>query len=195
MKAISIGRDQGCDIVIQDNTDVISRRHATLNISPSGKMTIVDQSRNGTYVNGIRISSNVPVPVTRKDIVSFAHVAKLDWNTVPAENGFMRYLIYIIIIAIVIVCGIFAYQHFNNEESPTPSMSQQTAVQDSIKEKEAEKAKQDSLNAKKQEQEKKAKTDSIVDKKKSSGKKKTEKPKESNQETPKDSTLNSRPIG
>ena len=74
MKALSIGRDQECDIIINDATDVISRRHATLNISSSGKITIVDLSRNGTYVNGIRISPNVPVPVSRKDIISFAHV-------------------------------------------------------------------------------------------------------------------------
>ena len=80
MKIYSIGRDINCNIVIDDNTDVISRRHATLNVSSSGKMTIVDQSHNGTYVNGIRIASNVPVPVTRKDNVSFAHVARLDWN-------------------------------------------------------------------------------------------------------------------
>jgi len=83
MKIYSIGRDLNCNIVIDDNSDVISRRHATLNVSSSGKMTIVDQSHNGTYVNGIRISSNVPVPVTRKDNVSFAHVARLDWNMVP----------------------------------------------------------------------------------------------------------------
>lgn len=83
MKIYSIGRDINCNIVIDDNTDVISRRHATLNVAPSGKMTIVDQSHNGTYVNGIRIASNVPVPVTRKDNVSFAHVARLDWNLVP----------------------------------------------------------------------------------------------------------------
>ena len=35
MKALSIGREQGCDIVINDSTDVISRRHAILNISSS----------------------------------------------------------------------------------------------------------------------------------------------------------------
>ena len=80
MKVYSIGREVGCDIVINDNSDVISRRHATLNVSPTGKMTIVDLSHNGTYVNGIRIAQNVPVPVTRKDNVSFAHVARLDWS-------------------------------------------------------------------------------------------------------------------
>ena len=62
MKVYSIGRDLGCDIIIDDNTDVISRRHATLSVESSGKMTIMDLSHNGTYVNGIRINSNVPVP-------------------------------------------------------------------------------------------------------------------------------------
>ena len=35
MKIYSIGRDINCNIVIDDNTDVISRRHATLNVSSS----------------------------------------------------------------------------------------------------------------------------------------------------------------
>ena len=83
MKVYSIGRDINCNIVIDDNTDVISRRHAVLTVFPTGKMTIMDQSHNGTYVNGIRIAANVPVPVTRKDNVSFAHIARLDWNRVP----------------------------------------------------------------------------------------------------------------
>ena len=50
MNVYSIGRDPACNIVINDNTDVVSRRHAILNVYPSGKMTIVDQSHNGTYV-------------------------------------------------------------------------------------------------------------------------------------------------
>ena len=106
MKALSIGRDQSCDIVINDSTDVISRRHAILNISASGKITLIDQSRNGTYVNGIRITPNVPVPVSRKDIISFAHVAKLDWNAVPASNTGMRYAAMSAIAILIIVCGI-----------------------------------------------------------------------------------------
>lgn len=83
MKVYSIGRGQDCDIVIADNSDVVSRRHAILTVYPTGKMCITDQSTNGTYVNGIKISPNVPVPVTRKDSVSFAHVTKLDWRAVP----------------------------------------------------------------------------------------------------------------
>lgn len=104
MKVYSIGRETSCDIVIHDSTDVISRRHAILNVAPSGKMTITDQSHNGTYVNGIRIASGVPVPVTRKDSISFAHVARLDWNTVPRPASPLRYAL-IAMLAIVVVAG------------------------------------------------------------------------------------------
>ena len=109
MKVYSIGREEGCDIVINDNSDATSRRHATLTVMPSGKMTITDQSRNGTYVNGIKISPNVAVPVTRKDNISFAHVYRLDWNQIPKPVSMMQYVIYGLIVLAVIVGGIIAY--------------------------------------------------------------------------------------
>jgi len=110
MKVYSIGRDVNCNIVINDNTDVISRRHAILNVSSSGKMTIVDQSQNGTYVNGIRIQPNVPVPVTRKDNVSFAHVARLDWSLVPNTYGYLRYAAFGLLGLLVVVGAIFGFK-------------------------------------------------------------------------------------
>lgn len=127
MKVYSIGREVGCDIVINDNTDVISRRHAVLNIMSSGKMTIVDQSHNGTYVNGIRISPNVPVPVTRKDNISFAHVARLDWNLVPKPAGAMLYVIIAVIALFVVVGGVIGYSYLSTPE-PQPVAPQDTVV-------------------------------------------------------------------
>lgn len=115
MKTYSIGRDLNCDIVINDSTDVISRRHALLNVTPSGKMTIIDQSSNGTYVNGIRISQNVPVPVTRKDIVSLAHVAKLDWNQVPKSNQWIKYTIGAVVATVVILGIIFGVKNLKTD--------------------------------------------------------------------------------
>ena len=109
MKVYSIGREAGCDIVINDNSDATSRRHATLTVMSSGKMTITDQSRNGTYVNGIKISPNVAVPVTRKDNISFAHVYRLDWNQIPNPAGMKQYVIYGLIALAVIVGGVIAY--------------------------------------------------------------------------------------
>lgn len=193
MKALSIGREQGCDIVINDSTDVISRRHAILNISSSGKITIVDQSRNGTYVNGIRISQNVPVPVTRKDIISFAHVAKLDWNAVPKSNSTMGYIIMGIVGVLVITCGLFAYQYMKPGDSD--SNKGEVTVTDTIANKKEE-VKKDSTSIKKEPKE--LAKDSVVNKKQKS--KEKEKKKKVEEKTPKpvapkDTAKNNRPIG
>jgi len=145
MKTYSIGRDLNCDIVINDSTDVISRRHALLNVTPSGKMTIIDQSSNGTYVNGIRISQNVPVPVTRKDIVSLAHVAKLDWNQVPKTNQWVKYTIGAIIAIAVILGIIFGIKAINSKDDNNNDVQPQTELNDSTLIKQREAARLDSI--------------------------------------------------
>lgn len=144
MKTYSIGRDVNCDIVINDSTDVISRRHALLNVTSSGKMTIIDQSSNGTYVNGIRISSNVPVPVTRKDTISLAHVTKLDWTMVPKSNANIRYSLFlfaglIIVVGVVFGIRLFTDNKYNNNET------NQIPLVDSVALKKTEQARFDSL--------------------------------------------------
>lgn len=130
MKVYSIGREMGCDIVINDSTDVISRRHATLNVYPSGKMTIIDMSQNGTYVNGIKISPNVPVPVTRKDNISFAHIARLDWNSVPnTQAKILRYAAMGVIALLVVIGGVFGIKAIGGDKEPEKPA---TVVTDSI---------------------------------------------------------------
>ncbi len=172
MKVYSIGREAGCDIVIHDNTDVVSRRHAVLNVSSSGKMTIMDQSHNGTYVNGIRISPNVPVPVTRKDNISFAHIARLDWNLVPKSDMALKYIGAAVVVILIGVACFFGYDAINDRHGdnpkvlPTDSIKPKTEkdirkeIQDSIT---REKAKQDSIKREKIKQDsiQKVKTDSI----------------------------------
>ena len=98
----TIGRDPSCDIVIPDNTDVVSRVHASLKVKGGGKYILVDQSRNGTYVNGIKMSANEEIPVTRKDTISFAHVAELNWDMVPKEKpkGMLWGIIALVIVAV-----------------------------------------------------------------------------------------------
>ena len=81
-KVYTIGRDLQNDIVLNDQSDVISRLHATIRFDGT-KMFLIDQSQNGTYVNGMRMSSNEEVPISRKDTVSFANVANLDWSLLP----------------------------------------------------------------------------------------------------------------
>lgn len=175
MKVYSIGREHGCDILINDNTDVISRRHAVLNVSPSGKMTIVDQSHNGTYVNGIRISPNVPVPVTRKDNISFAHVARLDWGQVPKGNSaILRYVVIGVVAFVTVIGGVVGYSTLSGG-SPTDAsavVADTIGKADSLKNEQAKKdsiakAKNDSITAAKKTKNKK----SVVNKKSDVGKK------------------------
>ena len=64
-------------------------------------MTITDLSSNGTYVNGIKIAPNVPFPVTRKDSVSFAHVANLDWDVIPKSRRWITWLIVGLVVAVI----------------------------------------------------------------------------------------------
>lgn len=152
MKVYSIGREIGCDIIINDNSDVISRRHATLNVTPSGKMTIVDLSHNGTYVNGIRIAQNVPVPVTRKDNVSFAHVARLDWNMIPNTGAtIVRWVVIGVVAVLLVIGGIWGFSTFSgNEPSDTAQPAPVTVDSTELKKEkekieELEKQKQDSI--------------------------------------------------
>lgn len=145
MKTYSIGRDVNCDIVIGDSTDVVSRRHALINVTPTGKMTIIDQSTNGTYVNGIRISQNVPVPVTRKDTISFAHVAKLDWSMVPSGFMSMRYLLYVAIGVVAIAIGIVAFTTLRGNDTGNDVVTPVDSTLIKAKEDSIMKAKTDSL--------------------------------------------------
>lgn len=184
MKVYSIGREIGCDIVISDSTDVISRRHAVLNVSPTGKMTIIDQSHNGTYVNGIRISSNVPVPVTRKDTISFAHVAPLNWDQIPNPSSAIYKYVGLGVLAVgLIVGGVFGYNSLDGSSNPgtTPVSVDTTVIQknkEDLEKKEKEKA--DSIRNSKKKQgstknvEPKKKKDGKTSPKKEDGKKKEE---------------------
>ena len=121
-KIYTIGRDEGCDIVIPDHTDVISRLHATIRVESNGKIYLIDQSRNGTYVNGMKMSSNVEIPVTRKDVVSFAHIYNLDWSLVPKNKGNALKTIIVIFVCVIAMTGI-AYSvisHLNKSKIIEP---------------------------------------------------------------------------
>lgn len=145
MKTYSIGRDVHCDIVINDNTDIISRRHALLNVSSSGKMTIIDQSSNGTYVNGIRITPNVQVPVSRKDTISLAHVAKLDWNRVPRAIPALRYGIAAAGVAVVVAAVVLGVRMGADRPGSGETEQPQVSVADSLERQRVERVRKDSV--------------------------------------------------
>lgn len=106
-KIYTIGRDPQNDIVINDPTNVVSRSHATIKIDGS-KISIIDQSQNGTYVNGMRMSSNQEFPVTRKDTISFANVAELDWSLIPDPRKAYVKVFSMAVLGTVVLAGIIS---------------------------------------------------------------------------------------
>ena len=103
MKVYTIGRSADCAIVFDD--PMISRRHALLKVYPLGKMELVDLSQNGTFVNGVKLKSNIPFPITRKDVVNLAQVKVLDWSQVPNPAKKIKIAIASAVVLLVLVIG------------------------------------------------------------------------------------------
>ncbi len=82
MKIYKFGRNPDNDIVLNDQNLRVSRYHAILTVRDNGTITIYDQSTNGTYINGVKIKSQVETNVSTSDNIVFAKTAQLDWNLI-----------------------------------------------------------------------------------------------------------------
>ena len=82
MKEITVGRGNDCDIIVDDDSDIVSRRHALIRFSFTGNMEICDVSQNGTYVNGERLEKDVYHAIQRDDSVSLAKIWDLDLKSI-----------------------------------------------------------------------------------------------------------------
>lgn len=79
MQTITIGRSKSNDVVFSDMS--VSRQHAQISRSDYGTYTITDcNSRNGTYVNGQRITGTVTLK--ENDFV------RIGDNTIPWKQYF-----------------------------------------------------------------------------------------------------------
>ena len=133
MKSYSIGREESCNIIISDPSKMVSRNHATLNVDGT-KMTIMDHSSNGTFINGIKISSNTPVPVTRKDVVSFANVADLDWSRIPNPAKKIAVICCSVAIGIAaLVAGTYYVVQLKEEKKDETILAEETKAKETEK--------------------------------------------------------------
>lgn len=159
MQQYSIGRGDDCRIRIHDNSQRVSRNHATLKVMDNGKIFITDHSSNGTYVNGIKISQNVDFPVKRGDSVSFANTAELNWDLIPRKPN--KVLLYLMIALVVIAIGVAGGYLWKEKKQRTPSTPTEALVPDSTeinrKKLERDKFLEDSLKQVKQDSINKAK--------------------------------------
>lgn len=132
MKKLIIGRNDACDIIIPDTTDMVSRKQAVLTFTFWGKMVLYDTSNNGTFLNGERIENGKGKRVTRKDKVSFAKVTDLDWNMVcdpyRKRKKAIAALLIILILAVAAATWWFV-QPIHNNHSEKESKTEQTKKQ------------------------------------------------------------------
>ncbi|HJT88900.1 MAG TPA: FHA domain-containing protein [Bryobacteraceae bacterium] len=74
------GEDQWVDLPLY-TSDEVSRQHLRLRRDPaSGRFSIVDESRNGTWVNGRRLARGVEEPVPDRAEIGVAEVVKLSFE-------------------------------------------------------------------------------------------------------------------
>ncbi|MBR2243767.1 MAG: FHA domain-containing protein [Prevotella sp.] len=119
MKTITVGRGEGCNIIVDD--EMMSRRHAIIKIPTFGGMEIVDMSKNGTFVNGVRLRPNVPFPITRKDVVNFADVHQLDWSKVPDPLKYYKIGVMAMGGLVVLLLAIFLLKSLLSGSKETPA--------------------------------------------------------------------------
>lgn len=104
----TIGRDLSSDICLDDGGNLISRYHAVLKVKKNGTYVIIDQSLNGTYINGVRIAQGKEVPLTRKDTVMFANVLELDWSLVPVSDKWRKPVLISVSVAMLLAVAVCA---------------------------------------------------------------------------------------
>jgi len=82
--SISIGRHPSCDVAFPVDIAIISRRHATIS-RKGNRFKLVDQSSNGTYLNGKRVKEAF---LKDGDVLIFAEGGpKVSFLTKPVKDG------------------------------------------------------------------------------------------------------------
>ena len=99
-----VGSHTSNDIQISGST--VSRYHATIKQGRDGKMYIVDHSRNGTTVNGQKISSHMPVRIKRNSVIVCGGVP-VDTSNLPwPSQAWKTMLAVAAVFAVVLVVGL-----------------------------------------------------------------------------------------
>lgn len=65
---VSLGRKQGCDIILNDI--VVSGLHCYITVNSTASGVVEDQSTNGTYVNGVKVGKGMTLELKHGDILT-----------------------------------------------------------------------------------------------------------------------------
>ena len=77
LNAITIGRDETCNIVVPEEFDTVSNFHAVITLE-NNIYTFADESSNGSTVNGERIHLSMK-QVSVDDVILLAGSYQVDW--------------------------------------------------------------------------------------------------------------------
>lgn len=122
MKKIILGRGEDCDVYLNDTKGLISRKHAIMKINPIGHYEITDVSKNGTFINGIRMKPHIPYKVKRKDVIVFANSLKLDWDDIPDSSKWIKIglLGMMVLLAVIIIGLVFIFDSSRQSSNDQP---------------------------------------------------------------------------
>lgn len=69
-----VGRRRSTSDIFISNNNAVSTQHAVINYNPiNDTISVVDESKNGTWVNGERVALNLERAINKGDIISFAN--------------------------------------------------------------------------------------------------------------------------
>jgi len=85
MKIIKIGRSSSNDIVVNDVL-VTRNSHCQIILDDRGIYRLIDNSLNGTFVNGIRMGKGAEVRLNQSDIIRIGNTT-LPWQTYFKNTG------------------------------------------------------------------------------------------------------------
>lgn len=128
MKEYLIGRWNEADIVINDESDQVSRKHVIATRYFWGKLTLRDVSANGTFLNGQPLLKNVEVKVRENDSVSLAKVWDFSLSSVPDPYKGKRIVAIIAILLCIILLvggGAFVVQKYRTPNAVEVSPAKQ----------------------------------------------------------------------
>lgn len=103
MRKITIGRGHECNVIVDDKTDVVSRRQAIITFTFFGRMSIYDLSTNGTFINGHPVPKPEGCRLRRSDHIRFGSTYDFDLSKV--KNPYRKIKATLIALFVLVILG------------------------------------------------------------------------------------------